>query len=183
MKSIALLPGSERRRLIDNLSEAEAAALRFHWPSWARPGQLPPGGDWTVWLLLAGRGFGKTRVGAEWVRGEVCGATPLGPGRYRRLALVAETAADARDVMVEGESGLLAVHPAEFRPRYEPSKRRISWPNGAIPRSTMRPSRTSFAGRSTTRPGVTSWRNGATARPPGTCCNSACAWASGPARW
>ena len=132
MKSIALLPGSERRRLIDNLSEAEAAALRFHWPSWARPGQLPPGGDWTVWLLLAGRGFGKTRVGAEWVRGEVCGATPLGPGRYRRLAPVAETAADARDVMVEGESGLLAVHPAEFRPRYEPSKRRISWPNGAI---------------------------------------------------
>ena len=132
MKSIALLPGSERRRLIDNLSEAEAAALRFHWPSWARPGQLPPGGDWTVWLLLAGPGFGKTRVGAEWVRGEVCGATPLGPGRYRRLALVAETAADARDVMVEGESGLLAVHPAEFRPRYEPSKRRISWPNGAI---------------------------------------------------
>ena len=132
MRSIASLPGSERARLIQSLSEAEAQALRFDWPSWARPEQLPPPGDWTVWLLLAGRGFGKTRVGAEWVRSGVSGASPLAPGRYRRIALVAETAADARDVMVEGESGLLATHPPDFRPRYEPSKRRVTWPNGAI---------------------------------------------------
>ncbi len=81
--------------------------------------------------MLAGRGFGKTRCGAEWLRAQVCGVTPLSRGHARRVALVAETAADARDVMVEGESGLLAVHPPEFRPLYQPSKRRLVWPNGA----------------------------------------------------
>ena len=81
--------------------------------------------------MLAGRGFGKTRCGAEWVRASLCGATPLAAGAHRRVALVAETAADARDVLVEGESGLLAVHPPAFRPLYEPSKRRLTWPNGA----------------------------------------------------
>ncbi len=89
-------------------------------------------------MILAGRGFGKTRTGAEWVRSQVCGSTPLAPGRYRHIALVAETAADARDVMVgdgkgPGEgSGLLQVHPKDFRPVYESSKRRLTWPNGAI---------------------------------------------------
>jgi phage terminase large subunit-like protein len=93
---------------------------------------LAPERDWSIWLLLAGRGFGKTRIGAEWVRAGAAGTTPLGAGRYRRVALVAETAADGRQVMVEGESGLLAVHPAAERPRYEPSKRLLTWPNGAI---------------------------------------------------
>ena len=82
--------------------------------------------------MLAGRGFGKTRAGAEWVRSIACGSTPLAKGKYGRIALVAETAADARDVMVEGESGLLAVHPKDYRPIYEPSKRRVTWPNGAM---------------------------------------------------
>ncbi len=112
-------------------SPARAAELLFDWRFWARPQQLPPPGDWTTWLVLAGRGFGKTRCGAEWVRSLVCGATPLTAGTHRRVALVAETAADARDVLVEGESGLLAVHPTGFRPLYEPSKRRLTWPNGA----------------------------------------------------
>jgi len=91
-----------------------------------------------IWLILAGRGFGKTRTGAEWVRDNVCGSTPLARGRFRQLALIAETAADAREVMVgdgkvPGEgSGLLQVHPKDFRPIYEPSKRRLTWPNGAI---------------------------------------------------
>ncbi|MCH8809874.1 MAG: ATP-binding protein, partial [Proteobacteria bacterium] len=116
------------------LSEADARALIHDWRFWARPKQLAPpesgaGGDWTTWLVLAGRGFGKTRCGAEWVRAQVCGSTPLARGRARRVALVAETAADARDVMIEGESGLLAVHPAAFRPLYQPSKRRLVWPN------------------------------------------------------
>jgi phage terminase large subunit-like protein len=79
-----------------------------------------------VWLLLAGRGFGKTRTGAELVRARVATLTA------RRLALVAPTAADARNVMVEGESGILAISPPWDRPRYEPSKRRLTWPNGAI---------------------------------------------------
>ena len=83
-------------------------------------------------MILAGRGAGKTRCGAEWVRGCVCGPTPLGGGVYSRLALVAETAADARDVIVEGPAGLLAIHPADFRPKFERSKRRLTWPNGAV---------------------------------------------------
>lgn len=117
--------------ILRSLSEEEASALEWDWQFWARPEQLPPPGQWLTWLILAGRGFGKTRAGAEWIRAEVCGATPLEPGRRMRLALVAETAADARDVMVEGDSGILAVHPKAFRPMYEPSKRRLTWPNGA----------------------------------------------------
>lgn len=92
----------------------------------ARESQLPPKGDWRVWLILAGRGFGKTRAGAEtlreWVKRGLC----------RRLALVSETEAEGRQVMVEGPSGILAVHPPAERPLYEPSKRLLSWPNGAI---------------------------------------------------
>jgi phage terminase large subunit-like protein len=91
-----------------------------------RENQLPPPGAWRVWLLLAGRGFGKTRTGAEWVRHQV------NRHKGRRVALVAPTAADARDVMVEGESGILAISPEWDRPHYEPSKRRLTWPNGAI---------------------------------------------------
>jgi len=97
---------------------------RTDWPTNARPDQLLPDGDWRTWTILAGRGWGKTRTGAEAVRAWV------GRG-YRRIALVAPTAADARDVMVEGESGLLNVFPNETRPLYEPSKRRITFANGA----------------------------------------------------
>lgn len=87
---------------------------------------MPPPGDWSGWLVLAGRGFGKTRAGAEWVRAEV------EAGRARHIALVGATAADARGVMVEGEAGLLAIAPPWCRPLWEPSKRRLTWPNGAI---------------------------------------------------
>ena len=119
-------PEARRTRLLGNLSNREAAKLLYNWSFWARPNQLPPPGTWLVWLLLAGRGFGKTRTGAEWVRHEV------ETGRRGRLALVAPTAADARDVMIEGESGILRVSPNSFRPHYEPSKRRLTWPNGAL---------------------------------------------------
>jgi Terminase large subunit, T4likevirus-type, N-terminal len=120
------LPETARKDLAAALSLAEARALFYDWSFWARPAQLPPAGNWRVWLLLAGRGFGKTRTGAELVRARVAGRTA------RRLALVAPTAADARNVMVEGESGILAISPPWDRPRYEPSKRRLTWPNGAI---------------------------------------------------
>src|SRR5271163_2238421 len=103
-----------------------ADALESDWRSIARPEQLPPPGDWTVWLYLAGRGAGKTRSGAEAVREWV------ESGRCGRVALIAPTQADARDVMVEGESGLLAIAPPSNRPAYEPSKRRLTWPNGAM---------------------------------------------------
>ncbi len=97
------------------------------WAAQRRPNQTPPDGDWRTWLVLAGRGFGKTRTAAEWAREEVMA------GRARRVALVAPTAADVRDVLVEGESGLLAVcERYGFRPLYEPSKRRLTFPNGAI---------------------------------------------------
>ena len=101
--------------------------LPWRWRGWfARPDQIMPAGDWIVWLLLAGRGFGKTRTGAETERAQVR------DGRAKRIALVGPTAADVRDVMVEGASGLLAVSPSWERPLYEPSKRRLTWPNGAI---------------------------------------------------
>ncbi len=87
---------------------------------------MPPDGDWRVWLLLAGRGFGKTRSGAEFVRWQVL------TGAARRIAVVAPTAVDVRAVMVEGESGILAVCPPESRPHYEPSLHRLTWPNGAV---------------------------------------------------
>src|SRR5438105_7318410 len=104
-----------------------ADALENSWPAIARTNQLPPLGDWwQIWLLLAGRGFGKTRTLAEWV----CQRTAA--GEAGRIALVAATAADARDVLVEGQSGILAVSPSWFRPVYEPSKRRLTWPNGAM---------------------------------------------------
>lgn len=108
------------------MSDRDAAHLLHDWPLWARDKQLPPAGDWRVWLILAGRGFGKTRTGAEWVR------HLAETGRAGRIALVGETAADVRDVMVEGESGLLSCCPPWARPRYEPSKRRVTWPGGAV---------------------------------------------------
>jgi phage terminase large subunit-like protein len=101
-------------------------ALESGWRRKARPEQLPPEGHWAVWLILAGRGFGKTRTGAEWVS-ELAQSGTVG-----RIALVAPTAADARDTMIEGESGVLAIAPNHFRPVYEPSKRRLTWPNGTI---------------------------------------------------
>ena len=117
---------ARRRRFLDSLPADEAALLLHDWSLWARAKQRPPAGDWRVWLILAGRGFGKTRSGAEWVRAGV------EAGRFKRLALVGETAADVRDVMVEGESGVLACSPPWARPRYIPSRRRLSWPNGAV---------------------------------------------------
>lgn len=123
---IESLSPDQLRQLRASLTDQEAAALSYAWSRWARPSQLPPAGDWDGWLVMAGRGFGKTRMGAEFVRAEV------EAGRARRVALIAETSADSRDVMVEGESGILAISPPWDRPAYEPSKRRLTWRNGAI---------------------------------------------------
>jgi len=124
--SIASLPPATRKTLLNELSPSQSYALLYDWSFWARPKQLAPPGDWLYWLILAGRGYGKTRTGSEWVRDQVQHHSA------RRVALVARTAADARDTMIEGESGILAVCPQSQRPRYEPSKRRLTWPNGAI---------------------------------------------------
>jgi len=125
--SLLAMPADQRGRLLGTAREADAAAMLRDSAFWARPEQLPPSGeDWRVWLMLAGRGFGKTRAGAEWVRGiaEADGAA--------RIALVGATMAEARAVMVEGESGLLAIAPDDRRPLWEPSLRRLSWPSGAM---------------------------------------------------
>ncbi|MGO9985254.1 MAG: DNA-packaging protein [Rhodomicrobium sp.] len=129
---LASLKQAWRKKFLASLTPRALASLNHDWHFWARPGQLAPEGDWHIWLILAGRGAGKTRCGAEWVRECVCGPTPLGGGAYKRIALVAETAADARDVIVEGPGGLLAIHPSDFRPKFEQSKRRLTWPNGAV---------------------------------------------------
>jgi phage terminase large subunit-like protein len=123
---LALLPEAEWRETIARSSDKEVRDFVADWTRFAHPNQRPPPGNWRVWLLLAGRGFGKTRAGAEFVRAQVAG------GRARRVALVGPTAADARTVMVEGESGLLAIGPQHERPIYEPSLHRLTWPNGAI---------------------------------------------------
>jgi phage terminase large subunit-like protein len=106
------------------LSDLDAAILASTWEFWARPNQLEPPGDWTYWLILAGRGFGKTRSGGEWLRKRAVS------GLFREINLIAATADDARDIMVEGESGLLAICPPWEKPLYRKSLRRLDWPNG-----------------------------------------------------
>jgi phage terminase large subunit-like protein len=103
--------------------EIAVERARTDWRGTARPEQLPPAGDWTFWLILAGRGFGKTRTGAEWVRRRVRSSGYVN--------LIGATAGDARDIMIEGESGILAICPRWERPEYLPSQRKLRWPNGA----------------------------------------------------
>lgn len=130
--SIAFLPRAKVRRWLDRLSPNAQAALPYLFDLWGMEGhQLPPEGDWLTWLILGGRGAGKTRAGAEWIRTEVEGATPLGAGRRRRVALVAETADEAVEVMIRGESGLIACSPKDRRPVWVSGRRTLVWPNGA----------------------------------------------------
>src|SRR5258708_17587858 len=123
---IASLPLQQRAELIKELSDKDLEAFEAHWPSWSRKNQLPPDGDWRVWLLLAGRGFGKTRSGAEWVR------MLAEEKRAKRIALVAPHAEDLRKVMIEGESGILVISHPKYRPSFEPSRLRLEWSDGAV---------------------------------------------------
>jgi predicted phage terminase large subunit-like protein len=123
---LAAVPRDRLRKALAALTPQEALALAHDWEFWARPEQLPPRHEkWRTWLILAGRGWGKTRVGAEWIHRQAMAR----PGR--RLALVGRTAADVRDTMIRGESGIESIaHPAE-RPEYVPSQRVLRWPNGS----------------------------------------------------
>ena len=121
-----MLPEKDRQQVIQSLSQKEAETLLHDWSFWARPNQLPPEWDWYIWRILSGRGFGKTRIGNElvisWARE---GFSPI--------ALVGQTKADVRDTIIElGESALLRISPPWFYPEYEPSKRRVTWPNGVV---------------------------------------------------
>ena len=130
------LDEQELAELIRPLPKAKARKLQHQWGFWPRHRGQSRQMDWRIWLLLAGRGFGKTRTGAEWVRANMCGDTPLTGRRWRHVALIAETAADARDVMVgDGKmlsdpnagSGILQVHPADSSlARCRPTTRRLS---------------------------------------------------------
>ncbi len=115
-----------------SLSDHALAALPFVFEFWALEHQLPPEGDWRSWVIMGGRGAGKTRAGAEWVRSKVEGDTPMEPGRAARVALVGETFDQVRDVMIFGDSGILACSPPDRRPEWQAGKRRLVWPNGAI---------------------------------------------------
>jgi len=124
-ETLLALEPQERRVELKRMSERQRRSLKRHWRLWAHEGQVPPGDGWHTWLVMAGRGFGKTRAGAEWVRSvaEADGGA--------QIALVAASLGEARRVMIEGESGLLAISPPKTRPDFEPSKRLLTWPNGA----------------------------------------------------
>jgi phage terminase large subunit-like protein len=117
----------DRAELGASLDPHELAALgSYYWQGWARDRQLPPERAWRTWLICAGRGFGKTRAGAEWVR------DIARHDGNARIALVGASLAEVRQVMVEGDSGVLAASPGALAPQYEPSLRRLTWENGAI---------------------------------------------------
>lgn len=123
--SLRLMPIERRIEFINSLSPEEQTYLLYDWTLWARDEQLPPDDpNWIIWKLITGRGWGKTRTGAEGVREHA------EKGLTDRIALVGQTTADVRDVMIEGESGILACSPPWFKPEYTPSRRRVLWPNG-----------------------------------------------------
>jgi predicted phage terminase large subunit-like protein len=130
MLSLSALSPEGLADLRESLTPEEKAVLLYNWKSWARPNQIAPAGEWDGWLVIAGRGFGKTRMGAETIRDEV------ESGRSCRIGLVGETSADGKDVMVNGESGIMACSPPWFMPTFTSSsssgRPKLTWPNGAI---------------------------------------------------
>ena len=136
MKSGAAWLASATPEVVDEflggLSENALLALPWMFEFWALSHQLPPEGAWKTWVIMGGRGAGKTRAGAEWVRAEVEGAGPGDPGRSRRVALVGETIDQVREVMIFGESGILACAPPDRRPEWQAARKQLVWPNGAV---------------------------------------------------
>jgi predicted phage terminase large subunit-like protein len=137
LRGFSRLSNEARAAVLSEIPGDLVARLVHDWPVWARDDQLPPpatesGEPWQTWLILGGRGSGKTRAGAEWVRAKALGGLEVPGGPARRIALVGLTIAQVRSVMVEGVSGLLTVHPPGQRPHYEVSNNQITWPNGAV---------------------------------------------------
>lgn len=128
LERLAAFPDAVRGEILAGIGAEARRRMAADWRMLARPAQLPPEGDWYCWLILAGRGFGKTRTGAEWVKARVLEAAGC------RIALVGKTAQDVASVMVEGESGLLAVCPDDERPTYKRSRRELRWANGSVAR-------------------------------------------------
>jgi phage terminase large subunit-like protein len=122
---LASLPQSLRDELLGGMSADALAALPFAWRLWARVEQLPPPGRWRVWFYLGGRGAGKTKAMAEFIRSEVMS------GHRKQIGIIGPTMEAVRRVMIEGPSGILAVSPPNERPTFEVSIGRLTWPNGA----------------------------------------------------
>jgi len=121
-----------RQVFLEDLDEHALERLKQDWPIWARLKQRPPISNWRTWLILGGRGAGKTRTGAEWLKG-VALDDPHYPGNSGgRVALVGTSYDDMRDVMVEGESGLLAIHKKSERPQWISSRKELIWDNGTV---------------------------------------------------
>lgn len=120
---------SKNPHILEGFSEADLLKLEYDWGFWARPDQIEPiefvEQEYLAWLILAGRGWGKSKTGAETTNNRVKNGTAS------RIGLIAPSAADARDVMVEGPSGIVTISPPWFKAKFEPSKRRVIWPNGA----------------------------------------------------
>jgi phage terminase large subunit-like protein len=116
---------------LGGLSENALLALPWMFEFGALPHQLPPEGAWKTWVIMGGRGAGKTRAGSEWVRAQVEGALPTDPGRARRVALVGETVDQVREVMIFGESGIMSCSPPDRKPEWNATRRMLTWPNGA----------------------------------------------------
>ncbi len=121
-----------QEQFLNELNEGELLALPYLFEFWAMEHQLPPEGDWRAWVIMGGRGAGKTRAGAEWVRAQVEGPRPTDEGRAKRVALVGETIDQVREVMIFGDSGILACSPPDRRPDWEAGRKRLVWPNGAV---------------------------------------------------
>ncbi len=126
LERLALAPRDQQQQILGMVPAGRRMRLLRDWRMMARPSQLPPDGDWSVWLILAGRGFGKTRTGAAWVQEQARSV----PGA--RIALVGATAHDVAAVMVDGESGICRTSPPGFAPRFVPSRRTLNWPNGSL---------------------------------------------------
>jgi len=129
---LASRPQEEIEEFLTGLDRNALAALPYLFEFWALDHQLPPEGNWKTWVVMGGRGAGKTRAGAEWVRAQVEGARPADRGVARRVALVGETIEQVREVMVFGDSGIMACSPPDRRPKWEATRKRLVWENGAI---------------------------------------------------
>lgn len=125
-EKLGAMSTAQRTRFISDLSDDEYQAVDWFYVLEARDKQLPPPGDWFCWLLLSGRGFGKTRTGAEWVKA-------WARAGVEHIAIIGQTKGDVRDTMIEqGDSSILKVSDPWFMPEYQPSKRRLVWPNGTV---------------------------------------------------
>jgi len=131
------LSQKQRLHILTRLNSAELETINADWKLFAHPHQIPPsaapnGRPWTTWLMIGGRGAGKTRAGAEWIKAQALGLPPLADAAVERIALVGETEHDVREVMIEGVSGVLAVHRRDDRPSWVSSRKRLEWKNGAV---------------------------------------------------